>query len=73
MIVAGHAFTGSPDQSSRTVIKTIASNYLEANPSSGVDNSLMNGVYAKAPVALAPTAHFNDRLECLQETGTWPC
>jgi len=73
VIVAGHAFTGSPDQSSRTVIKTIASNYLEANPSSGVNNSLMNGVYAKAPVALAPAAHFNDRLECLQETGTWPC
>jgi type II secretory pathway pseudopilin PulG len=73
VIVAGHAFTASPDQSTRTVNKTIAINYLEVNPSSGVDNSLMSGSYAKAPVTLAPTARFNDRLECWQESGAWPC
>lgn len=73
VIVSGHAFTSAPDQSTRALNKTIATNYLEANPSSGVDNSLMNGAYAKAPVTLAPAAHFNDRLECLHETGAWPC
>ncbi len=74
VIVAGHGFTASPDQSTRTVNKTVATNYLEVNLSSGVDNSLMNGIYAKAPVMLAPTAHFNDRLECLREIApSWPC
>ena len=70
VIVAGHAFAVSPSQN-RLLNKTIASNYLEV--SGTVDNSLMNGIYAKAPVMLAPTAHFNDRVECLQESGAWPC
>jgi len=71
VIVAGHAFAAAPAQSRSSFL---APDYLEVDPGSGVDNSLMNGIYAKAPVALAPTAHFNDRLECLHETpGTWPC
>ncbi len=73
VMVAGHAFNASPDQSTRPVNKTIPSNYLEADASSGTDNSLMSGSYAKAPVRLAPTAQFNDRLECWQEVGAWPC
>jgi len=73
VIVAGHAFLSSPDQSTRASNKNISSNYLEVDPGTGVDNSLMNGNYAKAPVTLAPTAHFNDRLECWQEIGAWPC
>jgi hypothetical protein len=74
VIVAGRAFASSPDQSTRTANKTTATNYLEVDPSSGVDNSQMNGTYAKAPERLSPTGNFNDRLECLPETaGTWPC
>jgi len=71
VVVAGHAFAANPSQVNRPTNKTIPSNYLEASGS--VDNSLMNGIYAKAPVMLAPTAHFNDRVECLQESGSWPC
>ena len=71
VIVAGHAFGANPDQSTRPGNKMIASNYLEISGS--VDNSLMNGIYAKAPVMLAPAVHFNDRVECLQESGAWPC
>ena len=73
VIVAGHAFAANPNQSARTVNKTAATNYLELDSSSGVDNSLMSGTYAKAPVRITPTAHFNDRLECWQESGAWPC
>jgi type II secretory pathway pseudopilin PulG len=74
VIVAGRAFASSPDQSTRPSNKTTAANYLEVDPSSGVDNSQMNGTYAKAPERLSPTSNFNDRLECLPETpGTWPC
>jgi hypothetical protein len=71
VIVAGHAFASSPDESTRPSNKINPANYLEA--SSGVNNALMNGNYARAPLRLSPTANFNDRLECVQESGTWPC
>jgi len=73
VIVAGHAFLSTPDQSTRTINKSTATEYLEIDPSSGTDNSAMTGVYAKAPEWLSPPAKFNDRLECLQESGAWPC
>ncbi len=74
VVVAGHAFTAAPAQSRSSLLdKTTYGNYLEAV--SGVDNSQgwTTLTYAKAPVTLAPTGHFNDRLECLQESGAWPC
>jgi hypothetical protein len=73
VIVAGRWFASNPNESTRPSNKTIASNYLELDPVSGVDNSLMNGIYVKAPERITPAANFNDRLECVQEVGTWPC
>ena len=73
VIVAGRWFASNPNESTRPGNKTIASNYLELDPVSGVDNSLMIGIYVKAPETLTPAANFNDRLECVQEIGTWPC
>jgi type II secretory pathway pseudopilin PulG len=73
VIVAGRALSVNPDQSSRAASKTFVSNYLETDPSSGINNAAGSGTYARASAVLTGTATFNDKLECLQETGDTPC
>ena len=75
-IVAGRAFSANPAQfSGRSSNPTLVSNYLEIDPATGIDNA--NGatalIYAKSPQAVLIGTQFNDRVECLQESGAWPC
>jgi hypothetical protein len=75
-IVAGRALT-SPDQSGRFVPpgKANVANYLETEPVSGVgdQNGPTTGQYAKARPPSPTNPVFNDRVECIQESGLSPC
>ena len=81
VIVAGKAHASSPTQTRSTALnKQIASNYLETAPSPpvAVNNAfgLSTGNLGRRPRAVsysAATGYFNDRLECLNESGAWPC
>lgn len=81
VIVAGKAHASSPTQArSTTLNKQVAANYLETAPSPpvAVNNAfgLSTGNLGRRPRAVsysAATGYFNDRLECLNESGVWPC
>jgi hypothetical protein len=81
VIVAGKAHVSSPTQARSTALnKQLPSNYLETAPSPpvSVNNAfgLSSGNMARRPRAVsysAATGYFNDRLECLNESGAWPC
>jgi hypothetical protein len=81
VIVAGKAHLSSPTQARSTALnKQIPANYLETAPSPpvAVNNAfgLSTGNLGRRPRAVsysAATGYFNDRLECLNESGAWPC
>lgn len=81
VIVAGKAHGASPTQARVTALnKQLASNYLETAPSPpvSINNAfgLTTGNLGRRPRAVtfsAATGNFNDRLECLNVSGTWPC
>jgi len=81
VIVAGKAHVSSPAQSRITAFnKQLASNYLETAPSPpvSINNAfgLSTGNLGRRPRAVsfsAGTGYFNDRVECLNESGAWPC
>jgi hypothetical protein len=75
VIVAGRTISASPDQSLRPSQKSDPTMYLETDSASGIDNATgsVTGNYVRAPVMPTGGARFNDKLECLQLTLTWPC
>lgn len=76
VIVAGRALA-MPNQLNRDVPPGRANiaNYLETEPVSGIadQNGPASGQYAKAQPQPLATPAFNDRVECLQESGLLPC
>lgn len=75
VIVAGRTISASPDQSTRPSLKSLAANYLETDPATGINNAIgySTGNYVRAPVAPNAATQFNDKLECLHITQAWPC
>ncbi len=81
VIVAGKAHAASPAQARATALnKQLASNYLETAPSPpvSINNAfgLSTGNLGRRPRAVSysvATGNFNDRVECLNEGGNWPC
>ena len=78
VIVAGRALS-SPSQTSRSTVKTVAQYYLEQYQS--FDNAVAFTSpfaafsFGKAPRAVrtGPLGGFNDRVECVRESGAPPC
>jgi len=77
VIVAGRMISANPTQSRgpSSFLKWVPANYLETDPASGINNATgaVTGNYVRAPVMPIGSARFNDKLECLQLTLTWPC
>jgi len=81
VIVAGRAHAASPTQARATSMnKQLAANYLETAPAPPIATNNAFGLItgnlgkrARAVVFNGATGNFNDRLECLSETGAWPC
>jgi hypothetical protein len=72
--VAGRAFGASPAQARPSAN---AADYLETDPTSGVNNaSAISGLtkaFARAPVISTPAANFNDKVECIHLANLPPC
>lgn len=79
VIVAGRALSPLPNQAGRSTNKTVASNYLETAPAPPVATNnalgLSTGNLARRPraVTTGPLGDFNDRVECISESGVPPC
>ncbi len=80
VVVAGRALTGTtPSQATRQTNKTNQQMYLEIAPAptANVNNAfgLIAGSFGRRPRAITtgPLGEFNDRVECVNETGGPPC
>jgi len=73
VIVAGRTISAGPDQTLRPSQKFDPTMYLETDPVSGINNAAGVGTFVRAPITPIGGARFNDKLECLQLTLTWPC
>jgi hypothetical protein len=80
VIVAGRVLTNtSPSQATRLSNKSNQQMYLETAPAPPANTNnafgLLSGSLGKRALAITtgPSGDFNDRVECVHESGAWPC
>jgi len=71
VIVAGRRIAANPTQGPRP--STNASDYLETDPVTSIDNAAGGTAFAKANATYSTTINFNDRLVCMRVSPTAPC